>query len=30
MQKLRRNKSDTAGAKLIARFIKSEHLELRP
>ena len=30
MQKLRRNKSDTADAKLIARFIKSEHLELRP
>lgn len=29
MQKLRRNKSDTAGAKLIARFIKSEHSELR-
>jgi transposase len=29
MQKLRRNKSDTADAKLIARFIKSEHLELR-
>ena len=30
MQKLRRNKSDTADAKLIARFIKSEHLELVP
>lgn len=30
MQKLRRNKSDTADAKLIARFLKSEHLELRP
>ena len=30
MQKLRRNKSDTADAKLIARFIKSEHPELRP
>ena len=30
MQKLRRNKSDTADAKLIARFIKSEYLELRP
>jgi transposase len=29
MQKLRRNKSDTADAKLIARFIKSEYLELR-
>ena len=29
MQKLRRNKSDTADAKLIARFLKSEHLELR-
>lgn len=30
MQKLRRNKSDTADAKLIARFLKSEHTELRP
>lgn len=30
MQKLRRNKSDTADAKLIARFILSEHGELRP
>lgn len=30
MQKLRRNKSDTADAKLIARFILSEHRELRP
>jgi transposase len=30
MQKLRRNKSDTADAKLIARFLKAEHLELRP
>ncbi len=30
MRKLRRNKSDTADAKLIARFLKSEHLELRP
>ena len=30
MQKLRRNKSDTADAKLIARFLKSEHAELRP
>ena len=30
MQKLRRNKSDTADAKLIARFLKSEHLELLP
>jgi transposase len=30
MQKLRRNKSDTADAKLIARFLKSEHLELIP
>ena len=29
-QKLRRNKSDTADAKLIARFAQSEHLELRP
>lgn len=29
MQKLRRNKSDTADAKLIARFLKSEHSELR-
>lgn len=30
MQKLRRNKSDTADAKLIARFLKSEYLELLP
>lgn len=30
MQKLRRNKSDTADAKLIARFLKAEHAELRP
>lgn len=30
MQKLCRNKSDTADAKLIARYIKSEYLELRP
>lgn len=30
MQKLRRNKSDTADAKLIAQFIKSEHADLRP
>ena len=30
MQKLRRNKSDTADAKLIARFLHSEHSELRP
>ena len=30
MQKLRRNKSDTADARLIARFLKSEHLELLP
>jgi len=30
MQKLRRNKSDTADAKLIARFLKSEHFEMRP
>ena len=30
MQKLRRNKSDTADARLIARFLKTEHLELRP
>jgi len=30
MQKLRRNKSDTADARLIARFLKSEYLELRP
>lgn len=30
MQKLRRNKSDTADAKLIARFLQSEHSELRP
>lgn len=29
-QKLRRNKSDTADAKLIARFLQSEHPELRP
>jgi len=29
-QKLRRNKSDTADAKLIARFVQSEHMELRP
>ena len=29
MQKLRRNKSDTADARLIARFLKSEHSELR-
>jgi transposase len=29
-QKLRRNKSDTADARLIAQFLKSEHLELRP
>lgn len=29
-QKLRRNKSDTADAKLIARFLQSEHSELRP
>ena len=29
-QKLRRNKSDTADAKLIARFLKSEHADLRP
>lgn len=29
-QKLRRNKSDTADARLIARFLKSEHEELRP
>lgn len=29
-QKLRRNKSDTADAKLIARFLQSEHAELRP
>lgn len=28
-QKLRRNKSDTADAKLIARFLQSEHQELR-
>ena len=28
-QKLRRNKSDTADAKLIARFLRSEHSELR-
>lgn len=30
MQKLRRNKSDTADAKLIARFLKAEHTDLRP
>jgi transposase len=30
MQKLRRNISDTADAKLIARFLKSEHQEMRP
>lgn len=30
MQKLRRNKSDTADAKLIASFLKAEHAELRP
>ena len=30
MQKIRRNKSDTADAKLIARFLKAEHEELRP
>jgi len=29
-QKLRRNKSDTADAKLIARFLQSEHSDLRP
>lgn len=29
MQKLRRNKSDTADAKLIAAFLKAEHAELR-
>ncbi|MFD2257193.1 IS110 family transposase [Luteolibacter algae] len=29
-QKLRRNKSDTADAKLIARFLKAEQHELRP
>lgn len=29
-QKLRRNKSDTADAKLIARFLQSEYSELRP
>lgn len=29
-QKLRRNKSDTADARLIARFLQSEHSELRP
>ena len=29
-QKLRRNKSDTADARLIAQFLKSEHEELRP
>ena len=30
MQKLRRNKSDTADAKLIARFLSAEHTDLRP
>lgn len=30
MQKLRRNKSDTADAKLIANFLKAEHADLRP
>lgn len=30
MQKLRRNKSDTADAKLIASFLKAEHADLRP
>ncbi len=29
-QKLRRNKSDTADARLIARFLQAEHSELRP
>lgn len=29
-QKLRRNKSDTADAKLIARFVESEHADLHP
>lgn len=29
-QKLRRNKSDTADAKLIARFLESEYVHLRP
>lgn len=29
-QKLRRNKSDTADAKLIARFLEAEHAGLRP
>ncbi|BDS07334.1 IS110 family transposase [Oceaniferula spumae] len=29
-QKLRRNKSDTADARLIAQFLRSEHEELRP
>lgn len=29
-QKLRRNKSDTADARLIAQFLKSEHAELLP
>ena len=29
-QRLRRNKSDTADARLIAEFLLSEHLELRP
>ena len=30
MQKLRRNKSDTADARLIASFLKAEHADLRP
>ena len=30
MQKLRRNKSDTADAKLIAQFLESMHMKLRP
>lgn len=29
-QKLRRNKSDTADARLIARFLQAEHSDLRP
>lgn len=29
-QKIRRNKSDTADARLIARFLESEHADLRP
>ena len=29
-QKLRRNKSDTADARLIAQFLKSEHQDLKP